>query len=89
MTSKYQEDKADVWKIDIWFKKQESRDDWIRSGLTDETRLAILEIKSEIASNPKYRKSIFSTDIYQAVLEKGVKDLRGFRASLQETGREL
>lgn len=82
------------WKIDVWFispRKQrvENYNDWIKDKLNDQNRKIILGIKSQVQDNPKYRKSIFSVDIYKAVIENGVKDLEGFREYLNQTGRSL
>lgn len=87
--AKYQESNAQVWKIDVWFKNQVADDEWIMSKLTDETRLVILAIKSRIDSDPTYRRSVFSTDIYKAVLERNVRDLKEFKNYLKESGRSL
>ena len=37
----------------------------------------------------KYRKEIFSIDIYKAVIENGAIDLEGFKKYLKEAGRSL
>ena len=84
----------DPWKIDIWFMSPrdpdgENLNEWIKDSLKEEHRLPILEIKHAISSDPKYRKQIFSVDIYKAVIEKGIRDLDGFRQYLQETNRTL
>lgn len=62
---------------------------WIKDSLKEEHRLPILQIKHAISSHPKYRKQIFSVDIYKAVIEDGVRDLAGFKGHLQETNRTL
>jgi hypothetical protein len=83
------------WKIDIWFLLPEiaehseraqgsMKTEEIRKKLTDETRQIILEIKNIIAKDPRYRKEIFSVDIYNAVIEKGVKDLEEFERYYRE-----
>lgn len=84
----------DVWKIDLHFLLEEDargrvKTAELKSKLTEEKRKIILEIKNEIASHPKYRKEIFSMDIYQAVLDHGVTNLEEFREYLKRTGREL
>ena len=95
ISARYKEEKSEnKWKIDIWLKdpKQEREQlsvDWIKSRLTDENRKIIFEIKSELASHPQYRKTIFSVDIYDAVLEEGVKNLEEFKNYLKESNREL
>jgi len=84
----------DPWKIDVWFMpprdpNAENLNEWIKDSLKEEHRFPILEIKHAISSHPKYRKQIFSVDIYKAVIEKGVRDLDGFKRYLQETKRTL
>lgn len=82
------------WKIDVWFipprpKDSENMNEWIKDKLNDKNRRIILDVKNQIHSNPKYRRSIFSTDIYKAVIEKGIRDLDGFESYLKETNRSL
>ena len=83
-----------AWQIDIHFltsedSKARAKDEEIKSKLTPERKLSILEIKYFMATNPKYHRTIFSVDVYDAVLDHGVKDLEGFQKYLQESGREL
>jgi len=83
-----------AWKVDIHFvKSQDSQSiaqtEWLKKKLTDQKRRAILEIKKEVDQNPKYRKEIFSIDIYRAVLENGVIDLEGFKRYLKERNLEF
>lgn len=81
------------WKIDIWFLEPNSRDvdfhEWLTKNLKLEHRLPILEIKDQIADHPKYRKEIFSTDIYKAVIEDGAKNIEDFKKYLSKTGRMI
>jgi hypothetical protein len=75
---------AGAWKIDIWhFSKQDYQDqvrncDMIKNRLTDETRKAIIEIKSHFCMKPGYRDTITSDDIYKAVFEFGVRNVEQF-----------
>lgn len=83
-----------VWKLDLHFLLKEDargreKTRQLKQKLTEEKRRTILEIKDQIASNPKYRKQIFSMDIYEAVLDYGIKDLEGFKEYLRKSGREL
>lgn len=83
-----------VWKIDIWFLTKENAQGAIKTKeieekLTDEKRKIILEIKEALATNPKYRKTIFSMDIYNAVLDNEVKNLEEFKGYLSKSGREF
>ena len=82
------------WKIDIWFFKpgdhqEPNYSNWIKGKLNNENRKVILEIKDQIFENPKYRKSIFSVDIYKAVIDENVKDFEGFEKYLTKSGRSL
>lgn len=84
----------DPWKIDIWFMpprepNAENLNEWLKNSLKEEHKLPILEIKSKISSHPKYRKEVFSIDIYKAVIDRGVRDLEEFKKYLQETKRGL
>lgn len=88
----WHEDKE--WKIDVWFmppRPEDSEDmsEWVKNKLTNENRISILRIKNQVHMNPKYRKEIFSTDIYRAVIDKGIHDLGGFKAYLNEQGKSL
>src|SRR4051794_9635698 len=91
---KYSMKQSEVWKIDIWFVPPrqpgaENFNEWLLANLQEQHRLPILLIKHQIASHPRYRKEIFSVDIYRAVIEHGVTDIPGFEAYLRETNRTL
>lgn len=83
------------WKVDIWFflngQKNTGKDylEDILKKLNPENRKVILEIKAAISDNPRYRKDIFSVDIYNAVLDEGVRDLEQFKVYLRKSGRSL
>jgi hypothetical protein len=68
-----------AWKVDISFWLQElPRDEpgyvqRIRDKLTPETRRAILWIKDRWHRLPAYRHEVTSMDIYDAVLDHGVR----------------
>nr|MDO8111776.1 hypothetical protein [Candidatus Sigynarchaeota archaeon] len=49
-------------------------------GLDPEKRACILEIKGHLTATKDYRKTYKSTDIYEAVMKGGVKDLAGWNA---------
>lgn len=83
-----------IWKLDLHFLLKEDargreKTRQLKQKLTEENKKMILKIKNQIASNPQYRKQIFSMDIYEAVLEYGVKNLEEFRQYLQKSGRKL
>ncbi len=81
------------WKLDIsfWLADRTPRElsylDEMKRRLTDETRLAILWIKDAWHQLPTYRTSVLSIDIYDAVLEHGVRSPRGFEIYLGERGK--
>ena len=70
---------ADAWKCDIWFLHEDTRQgdlghlETLPPKLTPETRLAIIRLKSLWSQLPVYRRQVFSVDIYDAVLEHGVR----------------
>lgn len=85
---------GNTWKIDIWLIKPRANEainynEWIKDKLTDENKKIILEIKNQIYENPKYRKEIFAVDVYKAVIENGVKDLKEFNEYLKRRGKNL
>ena len=91
---KYQSIDGAIWKIDIRFVSEQHAIaqkylDAISSRLTKENRKAILEIKNVMALDSRYRTEISSVDIYEAVLDKGVMDLEGFKEELLKSGIEL
>lgn len=82
------------WKVDVWFmpprsKDSENMNEWVKNRLTDENKKIILRIKSQIHDNNKYRKEIFSTDVYRAVIENSVNDLESFKEYLKKQGKSL
>ena len=81
-----------VWKIDLWFvnkKGDRAFEKWLLSKINDDNKRIILQIKSQVWESPKYKKTIFSTDIYKAVIENGVRDLEGFKKYLQYQKKSL
>lgn len=83
-----------MWKVDIWYVKPRVKDEsnfnkWLKKELNDVNKKAILEIKSQVQNNPKYRKDIFSVDVYKAVIEDNAKDVEDFKKYLAKTNRSL
>jgi hypothetical protein len=80
---------GDSWKIDIWavgevdYGPLKNYCDRIAAKLTPDARRLILEIKTECWRKPGYRRTFFSRDIYEAVLEHGVTNLNAFREFLR------
>lgn len=91
----FQYQDQELWKIDIWFihneKKHSGKDDvlWFMNNIDEEKRKSILIIKNQMATHSKYRKTIFSTDIYDAVLKENIKSYEGFIEYLESKGKSL
>jgi hypothetical protein len=72
------------WTLDLWFVDDPDRQPDLAhlqampKRLTDETRLAILRIKTLWSTRPEYGKSVSSWDIYTAVLDHDVRDTGDF-----------
>jgi hypothetical protein len=80
------------WKIDISFWladgiHPEPVHDALEQQLTPETRLAILWIKDSWYGLPVYRHEIYSVDIYDAVLQHGVRTPAEFDSYLARQGK--
>jgi hypothetical protein len=94
INAEYYRKDNDPWNIDIWFipprnKIEDNFNEWMQKNLKEEHRVPILQIKQAVYTNPQYRKQIFSVDIYKAVIEKGVKNIEGFKQYLNETNRKI
>ncbi len=83
-----------IWKLDIHFVTNEdsrgvavTKD--LKEKITEENKKIILELKHELASHPRYRKEIFSMDIYKSVFDHNVKNIDEFKEYLNQTGRDL
>jgi hypothetical protein len=83
------DERAGDWKIDIWAVDASECQRLLRycadikQKLTRAAAEKILDIKSRCWQDPQYRRSYSSADIYDAVLEKNVADIEGFRTYLQ------
>lgn len=80
------------WKIDMSFwlgieEHPEPMHEAIVRQLTEETRLSILWIKDIWYRLPSYRDQVYSVDIYDAVLEHGVRTPAEFDVYLTERGK--
>ena len=80
------------WKIDISFwldegVRSEQIHNMIEQQLTPETRLIILRIKDVWWKQPSYRQEVSSVDIYDAVLQCGVRTLDEFDQYLSARGK--
>lgn len=88
----YEPEECPEWKLDISF--------WLGEGihpepvheaivqqLTPEARLTILRIKDAWYQLPAYRREVSSTDIYDAILQHGVRTLAEFDDYLRARGK--
>lgn len=84
------DERAGGWKLDIWatdargLERVESYCHAIQRRLSAPTRKVILGIKAQCWQHPEYRRSFGSGDIYEAVLEHGIEDVRGFWSFLEQ-----
>ena len=88
---RYYTEAGDEWKIDVWFLPDDAPRPGITHAiperLTPERRLAILWIKDVWHRLPVYRHGVLSVDIYDAVLEHGVRTPAEFDAYLAARGK--
>ena len=77
---------TEKWKVDILVATPGEVDRVVTAGasvllgLDEEKRERILAIKGRLSTAKDYGKTIKSTDIYEAVMTGGVKDLAGWKA---------
>jgi len=85
------DERAGAWKIYVWLTNLEGFEavrafcDALSSRLTDDTRRAILAIKQAAWRHPEYRRGFTSSNIYSAVLDRGVRHPDGFWQDLEAT----
>ena len=84
------DERSGAWKIDIWQTNQHAFDVVRRFGealsarLNVMNRAVIIEIKAACWHHPEYRRGFTSADVYEAVLDRGVRDVPEFWADLRE-----
>ena len=89
----FQPENGEEWKIDVSFwvsplpRAESASAERIAARLTDETRLAILWIKDVWHRLPIYPLEISGVDIYEAVLDHGVRTPSQFGDYLGELGQ--
>jgi hypothetical protein len=89
---RYQPAGAAEWKIDLSFwlldrpRGYQRQLEALARRLTEETRLAILRIKDRWHQQPEYPDRIGGVDVYEAVLEYGVRTPAEFAAYLRKRG---
>jgi hypothetical protein len=75
------DERAGAWKIDVWSVDRQHAESarakmaGLQARLSPEIRRTIIELKSKIWADPGYRRTFSSQDLYDAVLEHGVRDL--------------
>ena len=91
----YQPEGGDEWKIDVSFwvspmpRTERAPAEHIAARLDDESRLAILWIKDVWRLLPTYPYEVGGVDIYDAVLDHGVRTPSQFRAYLAERDKSV
>lgn len=91
----YETEAGHEWKIDLSFwlsekpRTQLAHLAYLSERLTEETRLAILWIKDIWQHFPSYPYQVGGTDIYDAVLEHGVRTPAQFKVYLFERGMPI
>ncbi len=82
-----------TWKLDVLVSSPDEVNRVLAKGMELLRRIDkvkrenILRIKGALSATSDYGKAYRSTDIYQAVIEGGVKDLAGWKAWWRETGK--
>jgi hypothetical protein len=88
----HETDAGEEWKIDVSLCSSGSPQgllahaEELRRRLTPETRLAILWIKDAWHREPSYPDLVDGMDIYEAVLEHGVRTPEQFGRHLRQRG---
>jgi hypothetical protein len=85
------DERAGAWKIDVWqtgrgeFEPVRRFGEAIASRLDEQSREIILAIKATCWRHPEYRRGFTSSDVYTAVLDRGVRDVGEFWEDLRKT----
>lgn len=81
---------SDEWKIDIWsidshkLEQYKREFDVLKSRIDTDHRPIILAIKQHYCHHPEYRRGFTSMDIYNSVIEEGIRSVEEFTQWLQE-----
>ncbi|MCW8849230.1 MAG: hypothetical protein OQJ81_04560 [Melioribacteraceae bacterium] len=82
--------KTGEWWIDIWamnesvYKRAESYISEIKSKLTQQNRITILQLKNELLSLNLYGEKFGSRELYDAVLNNNVSSFQSFEEYIKE-----
>jgi hypothetical protein len=83
---------GEAWNLDIWFVDEPDRQpdlahlSSLPPRLDDDTRVAILTIKDAWCTSPTYGSEVTSHEIYEAVLDHGVRTVDEFEAHRSDDG---
>jgi hypothetical protein len=86
------DERRGAWKVDVWGVDEDeharlsAREAALAARLAPETRAAILALKSAVWSDPEYRRSFTSRDVYDAVLDHGIRTPGELRVHLARRG---
>ena len=90
----YQPEGRQEWKLDCWFVREGTTHRMggdllatLPAKLTPETRATILRLKTLWFEHPSYRQTVYSIDIYDAVLEHGITAPEQLERYLRERGK--
>jgi len=78
------------WNIDVWFVDEPQRQpdlqhlESLLPRIDESARCSILRIKATLAPSSEYGRTFNGFDVYTAVLDSGVTDVRGFEKWLRE-----
>ena len=78
------------WKIDIWsvdsnqLTQYKKGFDGLKSRINRENRPVILMIKHHFCQHPEYRQGFTSMDIYNSVIDEGIRSIEDFSQWLKE-----
>jgi hypothetical protein len=87
------DERKGAWKIDIWSvdrlhaESQKIRAAELARRLTPETRRVIITLKEQVWSDLRYRRAFSSQDLYECVLDHGVRDLAALFECLSSQGK--
>jgi hypothetical protein len=76
--------KEGAWKIDLWAfdsvrcQVMARECEALKRRINQDNRHCILSIKSQIWRDPRYRDTVTSQDVYNAVLDHGINTIDGF-----------
>jgi len=92
---RYRAEAGREWKLDLWFlpddlpREEADIAALMHRQLTPETRLAILSLKEIWHRLPSYGRGVSSVDVYDAVLQHGVRTRSAFARYLRERGKPV